>query len=232
MMDREQPEPVIAAVVFDLDGTLVDSAPDIRRAVNTVLEELERPPLDLPTVTRFIGDGAARLVERALEATGGIPGGDAGPHVRRFIALYEADPGATTALFPGAAATLEKLEARGLRLAVCTNKPLTATRRLLADLGIAHRFAAVAGGDSYPTRKPAPEPLLGVLSDLDVPPGDALYVGDNEHDVACARAAGVRRVYLMRHGYARVPLEELPHDGILDGFADLAARLDRASAVP
>ena len=213
------------AVIFDLDGTLVDSAPDLRHATNRLLGELGRPPLDLATVRRFIGDGAARLVERALDATGGIPGGDPAPHVRRFLDLYEADPSARSALYPGVAATLERLAGQGLVLGVCTNKPIAATRRLLADLGIADAFAAVVGGDSYPTRKPSPEPLLGVLGLVGAAPGEAAFVGDNEHDVATARAAGMARVLVMRYGYARVPLEELPHDGILDSFADVPGAL-------
>ncbi|MGQ9366426.1 phosphoglycolate phosphatase [Azospirillum sp. ST 5-10] len=215
-----------AAVVFDLDGTLVDSAADLRDAVNRLLAGLDRPPLDLATVRRFIGDGAARLVERALAATGGVPG-DLAPHVERFLAIYEADPAARTRLYPGVADTLAALAALGVRLAVCTNKPLAATRRLLADLGIAPRFAAVVGGDSYPTRKPSPEPLLGVLGMLGVAPGEAAFVGDNEHDVATARAAGMARVYLMAYGYARVPLETLPHDGVLGDFAEVLGAVRR-----
>lgn len=214
------------AVAFDLDGTLVDSAADLMHASNALLAELGRPPVDLPAVRSFIGDGAPKLVERVLAATGGVPDPEETARcLRRFLSIYEADPSAHSALYPGVAETLAALSAAGLRLGVCTNKPMAATARLLDDLGIAGAFAAVVGGDSYPTRKPSPEPLLGLLERLGVRPDEAAFVGDNEHDVAAARAAKVARVLVVPYGYARVPLDGLPHDGILDGFADLPRRL-------
>ena len=216
----------IRAVAFDLDGTLVDSVADLMHASNALLAELGRPPVDLPSVRSFVGDGAPKLVERVLAATGGVPAPDETARcVGRFLEIYEADPSAHSALYPGVADTLETLAAAGLRLGVCTNKPMAATLRLLDDLGIAGRFAAVVGGDSYPTRKPSPEPVLGLLDRLGVRPEETAFVGDNEHDVAAARAAGVARVLVVPYGYTRVPLAGLPHDGVLDGFADLAKRL-------
>ncbi|WP_245636968.1 phosphoglycolate phosphatase [Azospirillum thiophilum] len=216
----------IRAVAFDLDGTLVDSAADLMHASNALLAELGRPPVDLPAVRSFIGDGAPKLVERVLAASGGVPAPEEEARcLRRFLAIYEADPSAHSALYPGVAETLGRLAEAGLRLGVCTNKPMAATTRLLDDLGIAGRFAAVVGGDSYPTRKPSPEPVLGLLERLGVPPGEAAFVGDNEHDVAASRAAGVALVLMVPYGYARVPLDGLPHDGILGGFADLPGRL-------
>lgn len=216
----------VRAVLFDLDGTLVDSAADLMHASNAMLAELERPPVDLPAVRSFIGDGAPKLVERVLAATGGVPDPDGTARcLRRFLAIYEADPSAHSALYPGVAETLGALAGAGLRLGVCTNKPMAATRRLLGDLGIAHHFTAMVGGDSFPSRKPSPEPVLGLLARLDVRPEEAVFVGDNEHDVAAARAAGVARVLLVPYGYARVPLDSLPHDGILDRFGSLPGRL-------
>lgn len=217
------------AVVFDLDGTLCDSVPDITAALNRVLEEQGRPPLPAATVRTLVGDGAAVLVRRALAEFGGLPPEGAEPHVERFIAIYEADPSARTTLFPGVAEALARLAAGGAVLGVCTNKPLRATQRLLADLGIARHFGAVVGGDSFPTRKPSPEPLLGVLAALGVAPADTAYVGDNEHDAATGLAAGAARVLLLSHGYARVPYEELAPAGgrveLLDGFAGLPEAL-------
>lgn len=219
------------AVAFDLDGTLVDSAADLMHASNALLAELGRPPVDLPAVRSFIGDGAAKLVERILAATGGLPGPEeTAAHLRRFLVLYEADPSGHSALYPGVADTLAALADAGLKLGICTNKPMGATRRLLADLGIADRFAAVVGGDSFPSRKPSPEPVLGLLDRMGVRPEETVFVGDNEHDVAAARAAGVARVFVLPYGYARVPLDSLPHDGILEGFGSLMEALSAASA--
>ncbi len=219
------------AVVFDLDGTLVDSAADLMHASNALLAELGRPPVDLPAVRSFIGDGAAKLVERILAATGDLPEPEeTAAHVRRFLAIYEADPSSHSALYPGVADTLKALAGAGLTLGICTNKPMVATGRLLADLGIADLFAAVVGGDSFPSRKPSPEPVLGLLDRMGVRPEDTAFVGDNEHDVAAARAAGLARVLVLRYGYARVPLDSLPHDGILERFGDLTGALSAASA--
>ena len=219
------------AVAFDLDGTLVDSAADLMHASNALLAELGRPPVDLPAVRSFIGDGAAKLVERILAATGDLPEPEeTAAHVRRFLAIYEADPSAHSSLYPGVADTLKALAEAGLTLGICTNKPMAATRRLLADLGIADLFAAVVGGDSFPSRKPSPEPVLGLLDRMGVRPEDTAFVGDNEHDVAAARAAGLARVLVLRYGYARVPLDSLPHDGILERFGDLTEALSATSA--
>lgn len=219
------------AVAFDLDGTLVDSAADLMHASNALLAELGRPPVDLPAVRSFIGDGAAKLVERILAATGDLPEPEeTAAHVRRFLAIYEADPSAHSSLYPGVADTLKSLAEAGLTLGICTNKPMAATRLLLADLGIAGLFAAVVGGDSFPSRKPSPEPVLGLLDRMGVRPEDTAFVGDNEHDVAAARAAGLARVLVLRYGYARVPLDSLPHDGILERFGDLTEALSATSA--
>ena len=214
------------AVAFDLDGTLVDSAADLTHAANALLDELGRPRVDLPAVRSFIGDGAAKLVERVLAATGGLPvPEETARHVRRFLDIYETDPSAHSRLYPGVAGTLAALAGAGVRLGVCTNKPMVATERLLKDLDIFDAFSAVVGGDSFPTRKPSPEPVLGLLDRMGVGPGETAFVGDNEHDVAAARAAGVARVLVLRYGYARVPLDSLPHDGILERFDDLPAAL-------
>lgn len=214
------------AVLFDLDGTLVDSVADLARASNRLLAELGRPPVELPAVRSFIGDGAPKLVERVLAATGGLPEPEEAAHcLARFLALYEAEPSAHSTLYPGVAATLARLSAAGIRLGLCTNKPMAPTRLLLNHLGIAGRFAATVAGDSLPSRKPSPEPVLDLLARLGIAPADAVFVGDNEHDVSAARAAGMARVFVVRHGYARIPLEELDHDGILERFEDLPAML-------
>jgi phosphoglycolate phosphatase len=221
----------LAAVVFDLDGTLVDSAEDLQAASNMLLAELGRPALDLATIKSFIGDGVAKLVERILKATGGMPAGhEESTLLRRFLDIYEADPSRYTRPFPGVVETLKLLRSQGLRLGICTNKPIIATQRLLDDLGLRQLVDAVVGGDSFPSRKPSPEPLLGVLAMLGTSAAKAAMVGDNEHDVAAGRAAGVAKVLVMRYGYSRVPLDQLAHDGVLDSFSALPEQLlERAS---
>ena len=213
------------AIVFDLDGTLVDSAPDIGAALSIVLEEAGGPGVDLPTVRDLIGDGARTLVERALRQTGGP--GDVGSLLRRFLLVYADHACVQTRLYDGARECLVALAERGHPLAICTNKPLLHTRIILDRLDLAGLFPVVVGGDSLPVKKPDPAPLLLALRQLGV--GHGVLVGDSGTDLGAARAAGLPCL-LLRHGYSRVPVDELDADDWSDGFASLLPRLDRLCA--
>ncbi len=213
----------LRAVVFDLDGTLVDSAPDLLAAANAVLAAAGRRRLDLAEIKTMIGDGTTRLVERALAATGAGPK-DSRPYVAQFLAHYERAAADLTRPYPGVEATIEGLARAGLRLAICTNKPYRATNTVLAAFGLRRFFDVVVGGDSLPVRKPDPLVLLAALERLGVRPDEAVMVGDNEHDVATARAAGVAMI-LVSYGYARVPVAELDADRLIDRFEELPAAL-------
>lgn len=210
-------------MVFDLDGTLVDSAPDIAAAANAALARMGRPQLDLATIRRFIGDGAPKLMERVMGATAadaGQPIADDAP-LSFFLEAYAADPSSRSRAFPDVAPTLARLRDSGITLGICTNKPLDLSQALLRDLELDGYFEVVVGGECYPTKKPSPEPVVGVFARLGVEPATGAFVGDAETDSRSARAAGVGLVLLMRHGYARMPLETLENDGLLDGFAQL-----------
>jgi phosphoglycolate phosphatase len=211
------------ALLFDLDGTLVDSVPDLAAAVNGVLAELGRPPLGLPQVTSMVGDGTSALVERALAASGA---GDTPLRAAhdRFLALYEADPTRLTRPYPGVPAVLEELAAAGWRLGICTNKPERATRTVLAGLDLARFFAVVLGGDSGPTRKPDPGPLRAALGRLGSEPGNAAMIGDHRNDVAAAQAAAMP-VAFARYGYGAATLAGLTPDAVIDRFAELPQAL-------
>jgi phosphoglycolate phosphatase len=214
----------LKAILFDLDGTLVDSAGDLRDALNALLAEEGLAPLDLEAVKGMIGDGVARLVERGLAARGA--GLDRLPaRVARFMELYEANAARLTRPYPQLAETLESLRKRGLRLAVVTNKPHAATMRILEALDLARFFDAVVGGDTLSRRKPDPAPLLHAMRALDAAPAETLMVGDNHHDVAAARAAGVP-VAVVAYGYGRRPAAELGADRVLDSFAALRRLVD------
>lgn len=216
----------VDAVVFDLDGTLIDSAGDLARAANRLLAEESRRPLDMAEVRRFIGDGARVLVRRAMAATGAAAAdGDLDALTARFIAHYEADATASTVVYPGVTETLDHLRAAGLRIAVCTNKPHTATGAVLQALGLAGRIDAAAGGDRFAVRKPDAGHLLGTLALIGVPASRAVMVGDNEHDCAVARAAGTGSV-LVTYGYARTPLHEIDTDARIDGLDALLQLLE------
>ncbi|MFO7309380.1 MAG: phosphoglycolate phosphatase [Pseudomonadota bacterium] len=214
------------AILFDLDGTLVDSVRDLTDVLNIFLAEEGLPQVSLEKVKSMIGDGAAKLVERALVATGGDLG-RLSAHVGRFLAIYEAGASRHTVPYPGVREALEELSRRGLKLAVVTNKPYAATMDILAALDLTGFFGAVVGGDSLPERKPHPAPLLAALSQLAVPPEAAIMVGDNYHDVEAAHAAGVR-AFAVTYGYSHRPHHELGAERLLDNMAELPALIDVA----
>jgi phosphoglycolate phosphatase len=188
----------LETLIFDLDGTLVDSAPDLASAVNALLGEYDAPPLTEADVRSMIGDGVGRLVSRALAARGlgrGAPDFQQAA-LARFLALYDRCLTAQTKPYPPVIETLTALRRRGFRMAVCTNKPLEPTRRILAALRLADFFGAVIGGDSLPTRKPAPEPLLTAISRSGGIPERSAMIGDSANDILCARAAGVAGILI------------------------------------
>jgi len=211
------------ALLFDLDGTLVDSANDLQAALNEVLREAGAAPLELAEVRRMIGDGVPALVKRGLAARG-IEESALPAMLARFNAIYEADPVARTRPYPGVADTLAVLAGEGRRLAVCTNKPEAAACIVLERLGLAGYFAAVVGGDTLAVRKPHPGHLLAALARLGARPAEAVMIGDNENDAAAARAAGLP-VILARYGYPRLPLAEIAADREIDAFAELPRAL-------
>src|SRR5712691_4944964 len=205
-------------LVFDLDGTLVDSVPDLTNTLNKVLLEHGYAPLTRAEVAPMVGDGVPALVARGdAEAAEALP---------RYIALYEANAIALTRPYPGVRETLAELHRRGYRTAVCTNKLQQATMAVLEGLDLAGLFDGIAGGDRYPVRKPDPGHLLGLVSELGGSAGHAVMIGDSENDAAVAHAASVPLV-LMRYGYARVAPETLGADAVLDHFAELPAALER-----
>ena len=222
---------MVKAVIFDLDGTLVDSAPDLRVAVNKLLSEEGRRSLSLEEVTGMIGDGAMKLVERAFEATGGSNG--AGPLQQlttRFLAFYDGHATDSTRPYPAVPETLTLLRERQWSLGICTNKPERATCEVLRGLALDQHFGAVVGGDSIAgVRKPDPRMLLAVLDRLGAAPADAVMVGDNANDVEVARAAGVP-VIIRAGGYTRVPLSDLRPDGVITDFSELPSVLDQVAS--
>jgi phosphoglycolate phosphatase len=213
--------------VFDLDGTLVDSLPDLAAALNRTLAEAGLPPHATGAVARMVGHGVERLVERGFAAAGAPLDMAALPRwVERFLHFYAADLHTLTRPYPGAAEALDALAASGWRLGVCTNKPTRLAAGLLDALGLGSRFGgAVVGGDTAPERKPHPAPLLMALGRLGVPAAAAVLVGDSGTDVLTARAAGVP-VVLVRGGYTAAPAEELGADAVVDELAALPALLE------
>jgi len=213
----------IGAVVFDLDGTLVDSRLDIARAVGATLRAYGRPELEPPKVFGLVGDGSPRLVARVFDLPPGSP--ELGPYLQTFLDFYRAHPTDATTLRPGVPQALDEL--CPLPLGVCTNKPRPITNLVLENLGLAWRFAAVVAGGDTPHPKPHPAPLLRMAAELGVEPGSLVVVGDGPQDVECGRAVGARTVGL-EGGF--LPLERLlasKPDALLDSLAELPALIRR-----
>jgi phosphoglycolate phosphatase len=211
-------------VVFDLDGTLVDSAPDLHVAANRLLAEEGLPPLDLAAIGRMVGEGVPRLVERIFAAVD-MPLSEPATarYTDRFRAIYLEAPCRLTRPMPEARACLEALAAVGHPLAVCTNKPIAPTEIILRDLDLADFFGAVVGGDSLAVRKPDPAPLRLALDRVGGD-GAALFVGDSETDLKTARAATVP-IALVEGGYTRTPVRDLPADHHLAHLGEVTTLL-------
>jgi phosphoglycolate phosphatase len=233
------PKQALAAariLICDLDGTIIDSAPDLTSALGDLLAEVGRPPLPVAAVRRMVGDGIAVLVERALLASGGIPDdGALAGYVARYAAFYEGRMTELTRPYPGAVVALNNLKGAGWRLAICSNKPEKPCRHVLATLGLDGLFEVVAGGDTFAIRKPDPGHVRGVLDRLDARPDEAIMLGDSRNDVLAARGAGLPTIAIAS-GYGPVPAKELDADVLIETFAELPDALatvaKRANAGP
>ncbi len=184
--------PCPRVLVLDLDGTLVDTVPDLNAALNRLMDSRRLAPFDFPGTAAMVGDGVARLVEKAFAARGAIPDATA---IADFSQDYAAHAAVDSCLFPGVEATLRDLIEEGWRLAVCTNKPEGAARTLMDALGLSPLMAAVGGGDSFPVRKPDPAHLLATLAAAGGTANRAIMTGDHANDVVAATGAGLPCIF-------------------------------------
>lgn len=216
------------ALLFDLDGTLVHSLPDLADAVDDMLASYGLPALGEPTLSTMIGNGSHKLIERALAASRwcGAPAHStellAEAH-QRFLQRYRQQLCRRSRLCPGVAAQLPLLQEAGIALAVVTNKPTEFVLPLLRALGIAEYFVLLLGGDSLPEKKPSALPLLHACGQLGVAIDDAIMVGDSCTDIEAARAAGMR-VVAVSYGYNHgEPVADAGPDALLDTLSQLPA---------
>ena len=217
----------LRAILFDLDGTLVETAPDLHATLVDVTAELGVGAPSLAELRTMIGDGARVLIRRVLDAAGHPDDPELLERLFvKFLARYTADPCRLSFAYEGVVPVLETLAARPLALGVCTNKPYAPTLGLLEALDLARFFGSVVGGDSLAVRKPDPEHALAALRLLGVSPEQAIFVGDSTNDVLTARAAGMQ-VIVVSFGYTTIPPKDLGADLVVDHFAELPAAIDR-----
>lgn len=219
--------------IFDLDGTLVDTAPDLAAGMNAAMADLGLPPVPVATVRHLVGRGARVLVERGL-AINGI----AAPAVEEidrlvaiFLSHYRENIAAGSVAYDGAVDVLNTLSARGVRMGVCTNKPTDLAVQLLQLLKLDHYFHAILGADALPVKKPHPDHLLETIRRCGGAVARSVMIGDSETDVATARAACVP-VIVFSHGYTAIAPQELGADVVLDHFEGLLPALTAAGLAP
>lgn len=226
------------AVIFDLDGTLVDTAPDLMRATNHVLAELGRRPLSMNEVRVFVGHGARALITRGLAATGGLPTGfDVEPAYRAFVAYYADHICEGSTVFPGLLPLLDRLTREGFGLGICTNKLESLSVKLIETLGMSHYFGSVIGPDTLGIAKPDARPFHEAVARLGLSRPLAVMVGDSETDILTARAAGAP-VLAVPFGYSPKPVAYYGPDKVIahydEGYAaimDLFATARPAAAL-
>lgn len=224
MVSEPAPPPRCQALLFDLDGTLADTAPDLAGALNALLCELDRAPLPFTTIRPHVSHGGRALIKLGLGLEDGDP--DFKPLHRRFLDLYRGAIARETRLFDGMEALLAQAEAHGVPWGVVTNKPAWLTDPLMDELGLTARAGCIVSGDTTPHSKPHPEPLLHASRLVGIEPGDCLFVGDAERDIESARRAGMYSL-VARFGY--LGPDDRPEcwgaDGLVDTPGEIVAWL-------
>lgn len=209
-----------SAIIFDLDGTLVDSARDLTGALNHVLRTANRPQIDISRVRHMVGDGARALIIKGFKETGALPNEkNLEAMLQDFLAYYLENITKSTIIFPGALDVIKKLKDMEIPLGLCTNKSIKLTEKLMSEIGLSDYFTAIIGGDSFEYCKPDPRHLTSTLETMNCAPDRAIMVGDSNNDILAARAAGIP-VICVSFGYSKTPVSDFNPDIIIDHYDD------------
>lgn len=217
-------------LVFDLDGTLVDTAPDLTASLNHVLVSEGLAPIDRAMARAMIGRGGRYMIERGFDAHGIVPQAQRMDEmVRAFLAHYTANIAVDSRPFPGVLSALDRLTARGWRFAVCTNKLERLSRHLLEALSMTDRFQAICGADTFEVHKPHPDHLLGTVAAAGGRPDRAIMIGDSQTDIKTAQAAKIP-VIAVDFGYTDAPVETFGPNHVISHFDALDAAVAALAA--
>jgi phosphoglycolate phosphatase len=209
------------ALIFDLDGTLIDSAPDLKTACNKLLAQYNLPKITLEDTHHFVGNGAQKLVERAFKHAGKEPSPEEiETRTQEFLAFYNGHEADETVLYDGVMEGLVTLRSLGFRMALCTNKPKAPTLSILKTLKLAPLFDVVIGGDEVAIKKPAPEMLLKALDEMDCSPDKTIMIGDSPNDIGAATNAQIKSI-AVSYGYRKVSMGDLGGDYQVDKFSQI-----------
>ncbi len=212
-------------VIFDLDGTLLDTAPDLMESLNHTIDALGLAPVAYEDMTYLVGAGARAMIERALDLRNHVlADGELDGLFDRFLDHYSGAMPGSSAPFPGLLEAMERLEDAGMALAICTNKTEAMARRLLELLGLSHRFAAITGGDSFAVRKPHGDHIHGTIDQALGDKSATVMVGDSVNDIHAARNAGVPSI-AVPFGYSDVAVEELAPNRVIQHYDELTPDL-------
>ncbi len=217
-------------ILFDLDGTLLDTAPDLHQALNHCLKTAGRSEVSLQSVKHMVGQGARNLLIRGLNATGGmVSEAELDTLFDLFLVYYGDNISNYSVPYPGVMPALETLKSKGCELAICTNKPYGLARQLATDFGLDPYISVITGGDSFEVRKPDPQHLLRTLQQMSGPPYPAVMVGDSHNDIDAAKAANIPNI-VVSFGYTETPAKDLGADALIDHFDELMDALDKVTA--
>lgn len=221
-----------AALLFDLDGTLVDTAPDLAGTMNDLMAKLQLPAIPIHEVRHLVGHGARYLIEHALafhDRT--ATSAEIDKMFAAFLDIYAARIAKESRAYPAVESVLDLLAIKGAALGVVTNKPESLSLLLLDALGLIPRFGAIIGYDTAPRPKPFADPILFACERLERPVSRAIMIGDSATDVEAARAAQIP-VIVVRHGYSTKPADELGADLVIDSFSQLAVAIEALLDAP
>jgi len=209
-----------SAIIFDLDGTLVDSARDLTAALNHVLRRAKRPEIARERVRNMVGDGARALIIKGFTESGELPSAhEIDDILQEFLDYYLENITQQTIIFPGALSVLEKLTQSGIPLGLCTNKTLKLTHKLMSEIGLSDYFDVIVGGDSFDWSKPDPRHITSTLELMGCSVARAIMVGDSANDILAAQKAGMTSI-CVSFGYSKTPVHVLNPDAVIDHYDD------------